>query len=252
MTVSKKTQNRLLDYYSNIHNRYDIVNRLFTFGRDIAWRADAAVACMEDDPEEVLDVCCGTGDLLIGASMRTKKQSNITGYDFSRAMLSLAKTKLGNRGLDRIRLVQGDAGEMPFSDCSFDCLTIGFGIRNLVFENPLAKKRLGEMCRVVRDGGKMVVLESGIPSSRIIKIFHALFLYLFLVPLGGIISGDWKAYAYLARSSSRFRTRSEIEKTLQEKGFAIVTVKEYFFGAVHLIVAIKKQQNSLVHKENYV
>jgi len=239
MIVSIPQKPRLLDYYANIHKKYDIVNRIFTFGRDVVWRAEASVECLKDNPAQILDVCCGTGDMTMSVGAFAKAGISVTGYDFSAPMLKVAQRKSTIFCRDKIRFVQGDVAHIPFGDCTIDCIAIAFGIRNLAFESPLAISRIAEMCRILKQDGKMVVLESGVPSSRIIKLFHSLFLYLFLVPLGGLITGDFKAYFYLARSSGRFNTLVEIGKILEEKGLTVTMVKKYFLGAANLIVARK-------------
>lgn len=227
-------------FYSKIYRTYDLVNRLFTFGMDGKWRKATAKRCLEKKPLHVLDLCCGTGDLTVSLSKYSHdKQLKVVGYDFSQDMLKVAEVKAGKKGLKNTNFIEGDAASLPFDDSSFDSLTIGFGFRNLTYENPAQQQHIAEMNRVLRKGGELLILESGVPENPIVKFFYKLYIYVFLVALGTIISGNAKAYWYLARSSSRFYTIDEVSKILKESGFSKVESRKFFLGAANLFVATK-------------
>ena len=127
---------------------------------------------------------------------------------------------------------------MPFAGDSFDCITIGFGFRNLTFDNPHSSGHISEMHRVMKRGGKLFILESGIPENPLIRLFFRNYLYLVLIPIG-FFSGDHKAYKYLARSAANFYPADEINRMLSAKGFKITARKIFCLGAASLITAEK-------------
>lgn len=237
--MTEKKKYNLNKFYSKIYRRYDLINMLFTLGLDKMWRRYTIEKCLEETPETVLDLCCGTGDLAISLAKSAKANISITGYDMNTSMLKQANHKTERAKLSKIEFVQGDAAQMPFETNSFDRITIGFGFRNLTFENPNKDKHISEMYRVLKPGGSLLILESGVPENRIIRLFYKIYLYLILVPLGGIISGDFKAYWYLAHSSLKFFSLSEIDTMLIEQGFSKSTNKSFLFGSANLIVCEK-------------
>jgi len=226
-------------FYSRIYKRYDLVNRLFTFGMDQLWRKETARQCNRYHPDAVLDLCCGTGDLTILLARNAEAKVSVTGFDLNRDMLEAARKKSLQKNLQSIQYIQGDASQMPFADKSFDCITIGFGFRNLIYDNPRAFVHISEMNRVLKKGGKLFILESGIPENRLIRFFYTCYLYLILIPIGYILSGDRKAYQYLAQSSANFFTADEVFRMLSERGFAHMARKIFFIGAASLITAEK-------------
>lgn len=232
----------LHDYYADIYPTYDLVNRIFTFGRDRSWRKKAVNACLQNQPGSVLDVCTGTGDFILEVAEASAEGISLCGYDFSADMLSEARQKqeeLSGEGLPLIRFVEGDVGKMPFEENSFDAMGITFGIRNLVYENSNADQHLAELYRVLKPGGRFVVLESSKPGNPAWRVFNNIYLRLILPYLGGIISGNLKAYRYLAKSSRNYYTISEMEKILQGAGFRIVSGESLFLGSVMMVVAEK-------------
>jgi demethylmenaquinone methyltransferase/2-methoxy-6-polyprenyl-1,4-benzoquinol methylase len=154
-------------------------------------------------------------------------------------MLEAARQKSTRKGFHRIRYIQGDASQMPFATESFDCITIGFGFRNLTYDNPHSSGYISEMHRVLKRNGKLFILESGIPENRWIRFFFKSYLALVLIPLGFILSGDRKAYRYLAQSAANFYTADELVRMLSGKGFKITSRKFFFMGAASLITAKK-------------
>ncbi len=240
MNFEERKRYPLKDYYSKIHKKYDLINRLFTFGLDRKWRKAAASICLSSHPRKVMDLCCGTGDMAIEIALLCESNVEIKGYDFSEQMLSIAKKKVQKRKLKNIDFVQGDAAKIPFGNTSFDCITIAFGFRNLCYENPEYKNHFQEMNRVLKDKGKVIILESGIPSNSLVWSIYKVYLSFILIPLGGIISGNWKAYKYLAKSSGDFYDATKIDCLLREFNFKLIQERNYLLGAANLFIAEKQ------------
>jgi demethylmenaquinone methyltransferase/2-methoxy-6-polyprenyl-1,4-benzoquinol methylase len=234
----------LQDYYKDIYQTYDRVNRVFTFGRDRAWRKKAAAECLAFGPEKVLDLCTGTGDFVLELAAMSDKNVAFTGYDFTPAMLDLAREKYQGLSLSSqlapVKFMEGEVAHMPFADGAFDALGITFGIRNLVYENSLASRHLSEMNRVLRPGGLLVLLESSRPDNFLWRTLNTLYLQLILPYLGGIISGNLKAYRYLARSSKNYYSIREMGSILEQAGFKLRKGEPLFLGSVMLVIAEKK------------
>jgi demethylmenaquinone methyltransferase/2-methoxy-6-polyprenyl-1,4-benzoquinol methylase len=237
--MEKQKGYNLDKFYSKIYKRYDLINKLFTFGLDRKWRRVTIEECLKGNPENVLDVCCGTGDLTTSVAIKSNQKVSVTGFDMNEAMLSAAQDKTKQKCLKNITYIRGNAAEMPFTENSFDRITIGFGFRNLTFENPDKDKHISELFRVLKPGGKILILESGVPENFFMKILYTLHLYGLLIPVGGIISHDFKAYRYLAHSSSKFYTLPELEVLLSDAGFTIFSFRRFMFGASNLIIATK-------------
>lgn len=237
----------LHSFYGNIHGSYDRVNRIFTFGRDRSWRRKAARELLKSRPERILDLCTGTGDFLLELGRQAGKSAeriSITGFDFSSEMLREARRKLerakGQAASAESTFVEGDAREMPFGNAHFDSMGITFGLRNLVYENSSASLHLQEMNRVLKAGGELVVLESSKPTNRIWRFFNDIYLRFFLPYLGGLISGNLKAYQYLASSSKNYYTREEMGAILADAGFRMKRSRALFLGSVMLLVLEKR------------
>ena len=197
--ASKKETVR--EMFDDISPKYDFLNHFLSFGIDYGWRKRLVKMLAERKPVSVLDVATGTGDLAIAiASLNPQK---ISGIDISEKMLEVARVKLAEKGLDKlITLRRADAEKIPFSDNSYDAITVAFGVRN--YEN--LEKGLQEMKRVLRPGGVMLILEFSHPSSFPMKQLYGLYSR-FVIPLmGRVISGNSKAYSYLPESVAAFRT----------------------------------------------
>jgi demethylmenaquinone methyltransferase/2-methoxy-6-polyprenyl-1,4-benzoquinol methylase len=236
----------LKDFYSEIHRTYDRVNRVFTFGRDRAWRRRAAGACLKGNPQRVLDVCTGTGDFIFEVALQAAKAGqavSLTGFDFSKEMLEQARRKLAWRmkhpGSPAIAFIEGDVAQMPFEGDSFDAIGITFGIRNLVYENNAAARHLRELLRVLKPGGRLVILESSRPDHLLWRLFNNIYLSFILPYLGAILSGNLKAYRYLGRSSRNYYSIGEMGSVLEGAGFKVLSGRPMFLGSVMMIVATK-------------
>ncbi|MFC2090159.1 ubiquinone/menaquinone biosynthesis methyltransferase [Bacteroidota bacterium] len=240
---SDKKDYPLKKYYQEIYERYDLVNRIFTFGQDRNWRKKAVSACLENNPHTVLDICTGTGDLILAIARKAGKEILLKGYDFSAEMLSKAHEKAATQKLD-IEFIEGDVAAMPFGENTFDSAGITFGIRNLVYENSNASLHLGEIFRVLKPGGRLVILESSKPDSVLWRFLNNLYLRFILPYLGGIISGNLKAYKYLAKSSKNYYSRSEMAAILEDAGLTVIRSRALFLGSVMLMIAEKQVNQS--------
>jgi demethylmenaquinone methyltransferase/2-methoxy-6-polyprenyl-1,4-benzoquinol methylase len=238
-----RSDHPLKDYYSQIFETYDRVNRIFTFGRDTYWRKVAARTCLEQAPRSILDVCTGTGDFLFELARQADREIKLTGYDFSDEMLDEAKKKQRELGKQKtsisISFIQGDVADMPFADEEYDAIGITFGLRNLVYQNSSANRHLEEIYRVLSKGGALVILESSRPANAVWRIFNTLYLRLILPYLGGLISGNLSAYRYLAESSRNYYSIGEMSVILEKAGFKVKQTRPLFLGSVMLVVAEK-------------
>ncbi len=219
---------------------YDLINHVVTLGLDRRWRRLVAKVCLEESPLRVLDLGCGTGDLTIHLALRAEKDTEITGLDYSLPMLERAWWKAGRAGLGgRVKFVHGEATRLPFPDGYLDCVGISFAFRNLTYKNPLRLPHLAEVRRVLRPGGRYVIVESSQPANRIIRTLFHLYMRIVAQSVGTLISGNRSAYRYLAESMSRFHTPKEVIETLLKAGFSDVAYRPLLFGIVGIHVATK-------------
>jgi demethylmenaquinone methyltransferase/2-methoxy-6-polyprenyl-1,4-benzoquinol methylase len=215
--------------FDRIARRYDLLNRLLSFGIDRGWRR-AAVAYL-DAPKgaRILDLCTGTADLLVEAIQRFPSRRG-TGVDFSAEMLRRARGKLERRGLlGQAAVVQGDAERLPLRDACFDGALIAFGIRSV----PDQQRALLELRRVLVPGGRLVVLEFSSPTGAMGALYR-LYSRHVLPRVGGAISGDRGAYTYLPESIERFPRPEQFAAALQGAGFTGVAQRPLSFGVAHL------------------
>ena len=222
--------------FARISRRYDLLNSVMTAGRHYAWRRMAAEAAVGEMVGPALDVATGTGDFAVDLARRAAV-SQVVGVDFTPEMLSLAAGKAVRKGLaGRLSLVAGDAHSLPFPDDRFICATVGFGLRNFV-DVPLA---LREMTRVVRPGGRVVVLEivriDGKGPLPALASMH----FRWVTPwLGALLAGDRQAYTYLPESVDSFHTAAELAALMEEAGLRTVRTRKLALGTVAIHVGEK-------------
>ena len=186
--------------------------------------------------QEILDIACGTGDFSIAIARAMAPGSRVTGLDLSEGMLAVMRAKLAASGLeDRVACVQGDSEALPYADAAFDCVTIAFGIRN--FEH--RETALREILRVLKPGGKLVILELSVPSNPVIRWFYKLYFTGLLPVIGGKISGDKAAYRYLPASVLNFPGRDEWMATMRACGYAGVRHKAFTLGICRMYIGLK-------------
>ena len=243
MSVSstKPTAGRpLYHIFTRIPDRYDLINHVITLGMDTGWRMQAALACLQDRPGRILDICCGTGDLAITIARLAQYTPEITGADYSQPMLEIATAKASSSAKgENIRFINADVACLPFADNHFDCIGISFAFRNLIYKNPLTPIYLNEIIRVLKPGGKFIIVESSQPKSPFIRFLDHLYLRLWVLPSGYFISGDKGAYRYLAESALHFYSAEEMQGFLLKSGFKQAAVKGLFFGAAAVYAAVK-------------
>lgn len=208
--------------FTQIAPRYDLVNRLLSLGLDVGWRQRAVRELNLQPGDPAVDLCCGTGDL--AADLRPAR---VTGVDFSQAMLERARRKFPD-----LEFVHGDALNVPLPTGAFQGATVAFGLRNVESLEGL----WSEMRRLVRPGGRIVSLELTRPPG-LLGLFHSLYLHLIVPLVGGIVSGDFGAYFYLARTIARFISPEEIARSMRASGLEDVRIIPLAGGIATLHVA---------------
>ena len=237
----KTTASRpLYHIFTRIPDRYDLINHVITLGMDAGWRRKAALACLQDRPGRILDICCGTGDLAITIATLAQYDLEITGADYSQPMLEIAAAKAQSLPEGKnIRFINADVGQLPFADGYFDCIGISFAFRNLTYKNPNTQSYLNEILRVLKPGGRFVIIESSQPKSAFIRFFDHLYLRGWVFPSGYILSANKGAYRYLAESALHFYSAEEMQEFLLKAGFKQATAQRLFFGASAIYSAVK-------------
>ncbi|MGB9627931.1 MAG: bifunctional demethylmenaquinone methyltransferase/2-methoxy-6-polyprenyl-1,4-benzoquinol methylase UbiE [Thermodesulfobacteriota bacterium] len=222
--------------FDRIAPTYDFLNHLLSLGRDVYWRK-RTVQDLEGVEGWVLDVATGTGELAIKLAQLGGNQRRVVGIDFSKPMLRRAYRKISSKGfLSKILLGHGDALFLPFKENVFSASVVAFGLRNILHK----EQALEEMIRVVKEGGKVMVLEFTLPTKGMIKLLYLFYFQRILPWLGGLISGDREAYAYLPKSVSHFPDVEDYERMLKKSGLGEVVTRKLTFGVVSLISGTKK------------
>lgn len=231
-----KTEN-IRSLFNSIAKDYDKLNHILSLGVDKTWRRRALKYITDGEPgKQVLDIACGTGDFSIEIAKHSDHGTCITGLDLSEGMLDVMDRKVQEAGLGgRIATEQGNSEQMRFADDSFDRVTIAFGIRN--FEH--REIALEEIRRVLKPGGKLVILELSVPSNPVLKWLYCLYFTRILPWIGGVISGDRAAYNYLPASVLKFPGKAEWMATMSSCGYHGLVHKAYTFGLCRLYVGEK-------------
>ncbi len=205
---------------------YERINRVVSLGRDATWRQEAISAAPAQADDVVLDICCGTGDMIRAFAARTPPPKLILGVDFARRMLAHGHYD-GLR--TRVQLVRADAQRLPLADETVDAISCAFGVRN--FQD--LPTGLREMQRVLRPRGRVVILEFALPENRLLRWAYRAYCERVLPGLAALISRDQTgAYRYLPSSIRTFERREAMVERLEREGFARVTAKPLNFGGV--------------------
>ncbi|GCC10144.1 ubiquinone/menaquinone biosynthesis C-methyltransferase UbiE [archaeon] len=218
--------------FSSIADRYDLANTMLSFNRDTFWRRFAVEKTGVTSGNKVLDVATGTGKIAFQLEKKVGETGLVTGVDFNEEMLKIGKTRAEN---NRVIFLRQDALKLAFRDNSFDAVTVGFGIRNMAS----VERAVAEMARVIRKGGRVVILEFTMPRNKIIRALYSFYFFNILPLLGGIIAGDRGAYSYLPESVEAFPKPNELMKIMEKLGMDV----EYnllTFGTVAVHVGVKK------------
>lgn len=223
--------------FDRIAGAYDRLNLILTFGIDRVWRRKAVRALGELDGKRALDLCSGTGDMVVEMSRRSRgRMKEIVALDFSEKMLELARPKIAKLADSAmITLQKADVTNLPLPDNSFDLATVAFGIRN-VSDIPAA---LSEVMRVLKVGGRFVILEFSMPRSTTALRIYRVYLRHILPRIGGALSGDQSAYRYLNQSAEAFPSGQDFARIISQAGFSPVSHRPLTFGLVTIYVAEK-------------
>jgi demethylmenaquinone methyltransferase/2-methoxy-6-polyprenyl-1,4-benzoquinol methylase len=222
-TSAKKQQ--VARMFDNISRRYDFLNHFLSLGIDILWRKKAIRLLRDIQPKVILDVATGTGDFSIEAL--ALKPQKIVGVDISEGMLDVGRRKMREKKLDHIiELTHGDSENLPFADNYFDAAVVAFGVRN--FEN--LERGLSEMLRVVKPGGRIVILEFSRPSKFPMKQLYNVYFTSILPVIGRLISKDQTAYRYLPESVQAFPDGKQLIEILAQTGYKNPQCNPLTFG----------------------
>jgi demethylmenaquinone methyltransferase / 2-methoxy-6-polyprenyl-1,4-benzoquinol methylase len=226
---------RVDQLFTSVARRYDLINDIQSFGLHRYWKRKLIRLADVKPGERALDICSGTGDLAIGLALAG---AETVGLDFNSEMLRVARNKLSALklcGPQALRFVQGDALKLPFSDRSFEVVTIGYGLRNLAnWEDGLK-----EMKRVAKPGGRLLVLEFGKPENKIWRALYFAYLKIVLPVLGQMVCGDAAAYAYILESLKQYPGQNGIAQKLNELGLEQPRIINLFGGAMSINLAVK-------------
>lgn len=222
--------------FDAIAGRYDLLNTVLSAGLDRYWRRRAIATLQLTGRERLLDVCTGTADVAIGAARRPAGAARVVGVDFSGAMLQHGSAKVRHGGLDtRVQLVRGDAMRLPIAAASVDAATIAFGIRNV--ERPDEACR--ELWRVLRAGGRLAILEFGLPVIPAVRPLYLWYFNHVLPRIGRAVSRHAAAYSYLPESVGTFQFGDQFAQILTDAGFSQVRSRPLALGIVYLYSAKK-------------
>lgn len=230
----KGKKEQVTKMFDAISGEYDSLNRVISLGIDQRWRKRLVKMVGAKDPQAILDIATGTGDLAILLSRTGAKE--IIGLDIAPAMLEVGKEKVKKKALENIiSMVVGDSEQLPFKDDRFDAVTVAFGVRN--FEDLNAG--LSEIFRVLKPGGTFAVLETSIPARTPVKQGYFLYTRYILPFIGRIFSRDRQAYAYLSESAAAFPHGEAFNNILRKIGFIDVVDKPQTLGVASIYLASK-------------
>lgn len=230
---SKKEQ--VANMFNDIAPKYDFLNHLLSLGIDKIWRKKAIKFIAGNKPNKILDVATGTGDLALKAAS-TIPNSKITGVDIAVKMLDEGRKKISIQGYEgRIEMMTGDSEDLPFETNSYDAVMCAYGIRN--FAN--LENGLKDMCRVMKTGGRLAILEFSTPKQFPVKQFYQFYFKYILPKIGGAFSNHNTAYSYLPESVNAFPDGERMVEILENCGFKQAKAQPLTFGVTTLYTATK-------------
>ncbi|CAI8395144.1 MAG: Demethylmenaquinone methyltransferase [Flavobacterium sp. SCGC AAA160-P02] len=230
--LGKKEQ--VATMFNNISKNYDGLNRIISFGIDVSWRKKVVKIVSKNNPQKILDIATGTGDLALMMSRLQPKK--IIGLDISEGMLAIGKQKIAKAKLsDTIDMVIGDSEKMPYKDNTFDAITVSFGVRNFASLD----KGLTEIRRVLKPSGTFVILETSNPTKFPFKQGYKFYTSFILPVIGKILSKDKTAYSYLCESANYFPFGENFDNILKKNGFINTKYTPVTFGVATIYTATK-------------
>jgi demethylmenaquinone methyltransferase/2-methoxy-6-polyprenyl-1,4-benzoquinol methylase len=232
--LQEPSRKEIWKMFDAISGTYDTVNRVISGGMDVRWRKKMAHLLPSGESLQLLDCATGTGDQLFALMEHAKNIQQAIGVDLSKEMLKIAESKSQKKPYHlQVRWQHASATTLPFSDQTFDCLTISFGIRNV--EN--LQETLAEFYRVLKVGGRLLILETSMPENAFVKKFHLFYLRHILPKLGGWISKKPEAYAYLNQTTETFPCGQTFCNLLESTGFKHVSAHPLTLGAATIYAA---------------
>ncbi|MEK5442052.1 MULTISPECIES: demethylmenaquinone methyltransferase [unclassified Fredinandcohnia] len=234
--MEQSKEQRVHHVFEKIYKNYDQMNSVISFQQHKAWRKDTMKRMDVQKGSSALDLCCGTADWTIALAEAVGPNGKVVGLDFSKNMLKIGQEKVVNLQLDQVKLVHGNAMELPFEDNSFDYVTIGFGLRNV----PDYMTVLKEMQRVVKPGGKVVCLETSQPTMIGFRQLY-FFYFRFIMPVfGKLFAKSYQEYSWLQESARDFPGMKELANMFREAGLKDIEVKPYTLGVAAMHLGYKK------------
>ncbi|MXV17794.1 bifunctional demethylmenaquinone methyltransferase/2-methoxy-6-polyprenyl-1,4-benzoquinol methylase UbiE [Hufsiella ginkgonis] len=232
-TAAKKEQ--VADMFNNISRTYDFLNHFLSLGIDVLWRKKAISELKKEQPALILDVATGTGDFAFEA-LSALKPEKITGVDISQGMLDIAAEKIRKRKLgDKFEVRLGDSEKLLFDDNTFDAVTVAYGVRN--FEN--LEKGIADMLRVLKPGGKAVILEFSKPRVFPVKQLYHFYFHFVTPAVGKLFSKDARAYSYLPESVKAFPSGKDFTAVMDKVGYRNTKARPLAFGICSIYTGIK-------------
>ncbi|MCU0836926.1 MAG: bifunctional demethylmenaquinone methyltransferase/2-methoxy-6-polyprenyl-1,4-benzoquinol methylase UbiE [Chromatiaceae bacterium] len=213
---AEEKASRVRAVFDSVADRYDLMNDLMSLGVHRLWKRTAVALAGVRRGQRVLDLASGTGDLAARFAAIVGPEGEVVVTDINAAMLERGRSRLTDAGLaGNLRYAQVDAERLPFPDGHFDCLTIGFGLRNVTHK----QRALGEMHRVLKPGGRALVLEFSHPSNRVLQKAYDLYSFSVLPALGRVVAGDSASYRYLAESIRMHPDQETLRSMMEQAGF---------------------------------
>ncbi len=231
--IQKSEESYIKNIFESISSDYDHMNDLITFKYHSKWKKEITVIAKEDNPKVILDIATGTGDIAINLSKL--KDSEIIGVDISEKMLNVASDKIRKMNINNITLDISKAEKLKYRNNFFDLISIGYGVRN--FKDLISG--LKESYRVLKDNGKLIILETSVPNNFLIRYIYLLFTSIYVPLISFIFTKNTKAYNYLLDSTKEFPKEEEFIKILNSVGYRNIKSRRKFFGISIIYIATK-------------
>jgi demethylmenaquinone methyltransferase / 2-methoxy-6-polyprenyl-1,4-benzoquinol methylase len=235
--MQQSKEQRVHHVFEKIYDNYDKMNSVISFKQHIRWRKDTMKRMDVRPGSKALDVCCGTADWTIALANAVGTKGEVIGLDFSENMLKIGQKKVEELNLNQVKLIHGNAMELPFQDNTFDYVTIGFGLRNV----PDYLQVLREMNRVLKPGGIAVCLETSQPTMIGFRQLYYLYFRFIMPAFGKIFAKSYQEYSWLQESARDFPGMKELAKMFEHAGFKNVYYKPYSGGVAAVHFGYKKK-----------